>query len=121
MLFRSLLVLVHALAGGREAQISGDVKAHVLPGLCRQSLVEIDRVLVELTHGVAHVEKRQEARRVPGRAGGELGALDQRHILPAFLRQVIERAHAHRAATDDQDPNMRLHENVSSCGRDPSP
>ena len=104
-----LLVLVHALFAGGEAQIAGNVKAHVLAGLGVQALVQIDRVLVQLADGVAHVEQRQEARGVPGGARGELGALDQRDIRPALLCQVIERADADDAATDDQDPNVRLH------------
>jgi hypothetical protein len=87
------LILVHAVAAGREAHVSGDVEAHVLAGFRRQALVEVDRVFVKLPDGVAHVEKRQQSRCVPGRAGGELGALDQHHVRP-FLRQVIERADA---------------------------
>ena len=88
------------------------MEAHVLAGLLRQALVQIHRVLVQLADGVAHVEQRQEARGVPGGARGELGALDQRDIRPALSRQVIQRAHPDHAATDDQDPNMRLHSGI---------
>ena len=74
------------------------------PVSLRQALVEVDRVLVQLADGVAHVEQRQQSRGMPGGAGGELGALDQRDVRPALLRQVIERAHADHAAADDQRP-----------------
>ena len=104
-----LLVLVHAVTAGREAQIPGDVEAHVLSGFRRQALVEIDRILVQLPDRVAHIEQRQEAGGVPGRAGGELGALDQHHVRPPFFRQVIERADAYRAASDDHDAGMSFH------------
>ena len=103
------MVLVHALAAGREAQVAGHVEAHVLAGLGRQALVEIDRVLVQLADGVAHVEERQQARGVPGRAGRQLGALEQHHIRPALLRQVVERADADDAAADHDHPRMRFH------------
>ena len=104
-----LLILVHAVAAGREAQIPGDVEAHVLSGFCRQALVEIDGVLVQLPDRVAHIEQRQEARRVPGGSGGELRALEQHHVRPAFVRQVIERADAYHAATDHHDAGMSFH------------
>ena len=112
-----LLILVHALAAGRQAQVAGHVKAHVLAGLGRQPLVQIDRVLVQLADRVTHVEQRQEPRRVPGGACGELGALDQRHVGPALPRQVVERAHTHHAATDDQNPHVRLHSKFLPKGR----
>jgi len=105
-----LLVLVHALAAGRESQVTGHVEADVLSRLRRQSLVQIDRVLVELADGVAHVEQGQQPGGVPGGAGGQLGALDQRHVRPALPGQVIERAHAYHATSDHQHPNVRLHE-----------
>src|SRR6516225_10729517 len=57
---------------------------------------------------------------MPGGARRELGALDQRHIPPTFFRQVIERADSDHAATDDQNPNMRLHEHLSIWSLDPA-
>ena len=112
-----LVVLVHARAAGCQAQISRDMKAHVLTGLGRQPLVEVDRVLVQLPDGVTHIEERQQPRGMPRGARGELAALDERHVRPAFPGQVIERAHPDRAAADHQDPNMRLHGSLSSCNR----
>ena len=104
-----LLVLVHALPAGCEAQVAADVEADVLAGLLRQALVQVDRVLVQLADRVAHVEERQQPRGMPGGSGGELGALDERDVLPALLGQVVERADAHHAAADHQRPNVRFH------------
>ncbi len=101
-----LLVFVHALAAGREAQIAGDVEAHVLAGFGRQPLVQIHRVLVQLADRVAHVEQRQQARRMPGGPGGQFGALEQHHVGPAFEGQMIERADADHAAANDDDAGM---------------
>jgi hypothetical protein len=107
-----LLVLVHALFAGRQAQVAAHVETDVLSGLLRQALVEIDRVFMQLADRVTHIEERQQAGGVPRGPGRELGALDQGDIGPALLRQVIERAHPNHAAADNQDPNMRLHESI---------
>jgi hypothetical protein len=104
-----LLILVHALTAGGEAHIAGDVETHVLSGLGGQALVEVHRVLVQLPDRVAHVEKRQEPRRVPGRAGGEFGALEKHGVRPALVSQMIERADADHAATDHHDAGMSFH------------
>jgi hypothetical protein len=106
------LILVHAIAAGREPQVSGDVETHVLPGLLGQALVEIHGVLVQLPDRVAHIEERQEPRRVPGGSGGELRTLEQHRVRPAFLCEVIERADTHHAATDHRDAGMSLHRDV---------
>jgi len=99
-----LLVLVEAIARGREAQVPGHVETDVLPGLGRQPLVEVDRVLVQLADRVAHVEERQEARGVPGGTGREFGALDEHDVGPALVDQVIEGADPDGAAADHHHP-----------------
>src|SRR3546814_1271528 len=55
-----LLVLVHPLLVGGQAQIAGDVERDLLAGFGGKLLVEIDRVLMELPDAVAHVEQRQQ-------------------------------------------------------------
>ena len=104
-----LLILVHALAAGGEAQVAGDVEADVLAGLGRQALVQVDRIFVQLPDRVAHVEQRQQSRRVPGGAGGQFRALQQHHVRPAFHGQVVQRADADHAAADDDDAGMSFH------------
>ena len=114
-----LQVFVHAVAVGGETQVAGDVEADVLAGFGGQVLVQVHRVLVELAHGVAHVEQRQQAGGVPGGAGGELGALQQGHVRPALLGQMVEGADADGASADDDDSVMALHANFSAAARIP--
>ena len=64
--------------------------------------------------GVA-VERVHAAGGVPGRARGELGALDQHDVGPAGLGEMIEHAAADDAAADDGDLDMRL-----SCAPHPT-
>ena len=61
-----LVVLVHPVAVQREPDVAHLPEPDVLPGLGLQRPVERHRVLVDLANGVAHVEQRQEPRRVPG-------------------------------------------------------
>ena len=104
-----LLILIHALATGSESQIAGHMKAHILAGLRRQPLVQIDRIFVQLADRIAHVEKWQQTGGVPGRTRSQLGALDEDDVRPAFLRQMIEGAHSNHAAADHHDPRMTFH------------
>ena len=104
-----LVILVHPVARRREAQVAGDVEADFLPGLLRQALVEVDRILVQLADRVAHVEERQEPGGVPRRSRRELRALEQHHVGPALLRQMVERADADDSAADHHHPRMGLH------------
>ena len=97
------------------------------PGLRRQALVEVDRVLVQLADRVAHVEERQQAGGMPGRAGGELGrARAATTSVQPLVRQVVERADSDHAAADHDHPSVRFHPRVlrplagvrsSVCGR----
>ena len=102
-------VLVHPLLVGGEAQVAGAVEAHRLPGLFLQLLIEVDRILVELADAVAHVEERQQACGVPSGACGELGLLDQHHVRPAELRQMVEHAAADDPAADHHHPRLIPH------------
>jgi len=104
-----LLVLVHAVTVGRQPEVAGDVKAHVLAGLGGQALVEIDRVFVELSDGVTHVEQGQQTGRVPGRTRGQLGTLQQYDVRPTLQGEVIQRADADHAAADDDHTGMSFH------------
>ena len=64
---------------------------------------------MDLADRVGQVEERQQARRMPGRAGGQLLALDQDDIGPALLGQVVERRDADHAAADDDRAGVALH------------
>ena len=102
-------VLVHAVAIGREPEIAGDVEAYVLPGLGFERLVEIDRVFVDLADAVAHVEERQQARRVPCGTGRQLGLLQQHRVRPTQLCEVVGDRDADAAAADNHCPGMSAH------------
>ncbi len=91
------------------------MKAHVLAGLGRQALVKIDRVLVQLADGVTHVEERQQTGRMPGRAGCQLGALQQHHIRPPLLRKVVQGTDSDHAPADHHHARMSFH--VRKCSR----
>ncbi len=104
-----LEVLVHALATGRQAQVSRDMKTDVLVRLGGEALVQIHGVLVQLPDRVAHVEQRQEPRGVPGGAGGELGALNEHDVGPALLRQVVQGADANGTTANHHHARVRSH------------
>jgi hypothetical protein len=46
---------------------------------------------------------------MPGRAGGELVALEQYHVGPAMPGQMIEHRGADDASADDHDLGVRFH------------
>ncbi len=107
--------LVEAVAGAGEADVRDLLEADRLAGLRFEGLVERDRVFVDLADRVAHVEERQKARRMPGRAGGELLALDEHDVAPALLGEMIERADADDPAADDDHPSLRSHDPPLAC------
>ena len=102
-------VLVHPLLVGREAQVAGLVEAHGLAGLGLKRLVQIDTVFVQLANAVAHVEQRQQPRRVPGRARRQLVLLNQHDVRAAELGQVIGDAAPNDAAADHHHLCVLLH------------
>ena len=88
------LELVHPRVGLRHAQVADHREAGVEAGLGLERLVELHRVVVDVAGGVAHVEERQQARGVPGRAGGQLVALEQHGVGPAGLAPARRRSPA---------------------------
>ena len=102
-------VFVHAVAVGREPEIAGDVEAHILPGFGFERLVEVHRVFMDLPDAVAHVEERQQARRMPGGARRQFGLFQQHGIRPAKLREVVGDRDADAAAADNHCPGMSAH------------
>ena len=105
---------VEPLLGAGEIEAAGDVHAARDAGDRLDLLVEVDRVLLQLGDVGVAVQRVHAARGVPGRAGGQLGALDQHDVLPAALGQMIGDAGADDAAADDDDLCMRFHEDDAS-------
>ena len=93
-------VLVEAVLRAGEADVADLAEADMLPGLGLQLLVEADGIVVDLADRVAEVEERQQPRRMPGRAGGQLLPLEEHDVGPALLREVVEGRHADHAPAD---------------------
>ena len=102
-------ILIHPRIGLRHPQIAHHGKTRVQPGLSLQGLIKLDRVLMDMSRRKRHVEQRQQPRRMPGRARGQLVPLQQHHIIPARLRQMISNRRANRAAPDNQCFDLRFH------------
>ena len=118
-----VMIFVEPVAGAREADVGDLAEADVEAGLLLQRLVERDGIFVDLPDRVAEVEQRQEARRVPGRAGGQLPALEQHAVRPAFPDEMVEGRNADHAPADHHRPRMRSHGRslVNSRRRFPRP
>ena len=105
---------VEPLRRAGEHQTAGDVQAAGLSGDLLELLVEVDGVLLELRDVGVAVDRVHAAGGVPGRPGGEFRALDEQDIAPARLGEVVEHAHAHHAAADDDYSCRVLHVEFSS-------
>ena len=103
------LQVVEPVLGVGEHEAAGEVDAAGLPRDLLDLVVDLQRVVLELGDVGVGVERVHAARRVPGRAGGQLGALQQDDVLPAVLDEVVEDAATHDTATDDGDSDMRFH------------
>ena len=77
-------------------------------------LVQLDGVGLERGDVGVAVERVNAACRVPGGAGGEIPALEQHHVAPAKLSQMIQNTRAHDAAADDRYPRVTLHGDFSA-------
>ena len=71
--------------------------------------VETDRVLPHPHDRRRRVEVRDHPRGVPGRPARELALVEEQHVGPALLRQVVGDAAAGDAAADDDDPRLVSH------------
>ena len=102
--------LVHPLGRAGDAQRAAAMEAGRQAGLGGQDLaVEPHRMGAHLHDRGIVGEMRAQARRMPGRAGGQLLLLDQHAIAPAALGQVVEQRDAHRPAADDQNTRVLSH------------
>ena len=80
-----------------------------LPRLLLELREQVRGLFLQLRQDCAIAVVHEVARRMPGRAGGELVLLDQHDIRPTELREVVRETAAGHAAADDQDTRMRLH------------
>ena len=93
----------------RQDQPAGPVQPAGLAGNLLKLVVKADGVALQLRHIGIAVKGVETARRMPGGAGGEPVALDQHHVFPARLGEVIEHRAANHATPDDNDARLRFH------------
>lgn len=101
--------LVPAILRPREADIRYLPEPDRLARFRLQRLVECHRIFMNLPDRVAHIEQRQQSRRVPCRTRGQFLALQQHNIAPPLFRQMIKRRDANNASTNDDDPCCGFH------------
>ena len=114
-----IMVFVHPVARACEANVGDKAQADVEAGLFAEAPVEGDRILMDLAYGIAEVEQRQQTRRVPSGARGQLLAFDEDAVAPAFLDEMVERRDADDPAANDYRPRMRSHVPHSSLCQAP--
>ena len=100
---------VQVLLLQRETDAAGGVPADGLASEGLQSLIQGDAVLVDLGEIVIAHHVGALARRVPGGAGGQFAFLKQQRVGATLLRQVVEQAHPHDAAANDDDARVTIH------------
>ncbi len=90
-----------------EAQAAVALPAGRQAGFLFQLVVQLDAVLEKLCHVRRRAKLTDQAGGMPGRAAGELRALEQHDVLEARARQMIGRAAPDDAATDDDHLRSR--------------
>ena len=86
-----------------QLQPARQVEPRPLAALGLDLRVHLDRVLLQPGDGGVGVDRMEPTRRVPARAGRELGPLDQGDVGQPAKRQVVQHAAADDAAADDDD------------------
>ena len=94
---------VHALRRGGDGDPAHVVQPAGLLGDRLQFVVQAYGVALQRRHVGIRVEGVEAAGCVPGRSRGQLGTLDEDHVGPAQLGQVVQHAAAHHPAADDGD------------------
>ena len=69
---------------------------------------KVDRVGLEERHVRIGVESMKAAGGVPGRARGQNGALDQRHVAPSKFRQMVKNRGPDDAPANDNGAIVRF-------------
>src|SRR6185295_5616164 len=108
------LALEHdpALRRARDIDAAALLPAGGEAGLALEARIELRAVLAHARHRAVRAHLPDQAGRVPGGSATEAPLLEQHHIAPAELRQVVGDAHADDAAADDDDLGMgrrRIH------------
>ena len=115
---------VEAVAVRGEGEPADVVQPAGLAGERFELAVEADGVALQRGHVGVGVQGVEAARRVPGRAGGQFGALDEHDVAPAQPGEVVEHAAPHHPAADHRDLYVGWHGGLHGyrppCARAPS-
>ncbi len=98
---RDALELLEARLAVGDAEAAHLAKARGLPGLLLELVDEAHGVLAQPGVALVGAHGADQPGRVPAGAAGKLPALEQHHVAPAELGQVIGDARADDAAADD--------------------
>ena len=79
---------------------AGHMHADGLAGFGLDLLQKVDRIGLKERHIGIGVERMKSAGGVPGRASGQDGALDQRHVGPPKFRQMVKNGSADDPSAD---------------------
>ena len=100
---------VQPLLRGGQHHTACQMHTGRLPRHLFDLLIQFDRILLQLGHVRVAIDRVHPAGRVPRRARGQLFALQQHHIGPAFARKMIQHRTADNAATNNHNFGMRFH------------
>src|SRR5262245_16624546 len=89
-----------------DIQATGEVQSYVLTGDPLDLTVQLDRVILKPGDVWIAVECVKAARGMPARARRQFLALDDNHICPAKLRQMIKNTATDDAPADYDHPRM---------------
>ena len=95
--------LGHPVLGASDGDAAAAPEAGAQAGLCLEPLVQLAGVLHQPGAVLRGPQLADQAGRVPGGAAGQLPLLEQQHVGPAQLGQVVGDAGADHAAPDDDD------------------
>ncbi len=101
---RDAAVLLEAVGIGRHLDEAHGLESGRQSGLRLQPAVEIARVLPHLRRGLrGGAERHHEPGGVPGRSGREPVALEEHHVGPAEVGEVVRERGTDHATADDDD------------------
>ena len=101
---------VHLRLGVGDAHAAvGVVVVDRMLGILGEVAVEADGVALQPHHRAVHAEIRHLRGGVPCGAAGQLVALEQDHVAPALLRQMVERRAAGDSPADHDAARLRFH------------
>ena len=93
----------------RDTDATRRMPTHILAGLFFQSWIQSITVVVDFREIVVADQAGALAGSMPSRSGGQFSLLDQHNIGFAFFGEVVSQRHPHNAATNNDNPGLRIH------------